>query len=241
MLVAIMQPYFLPYLGYFQLMSLCDTFVFFDDVQYVTRRWMNRNQILLHGRAAWLTYPVAYGPASSAINQRVYVGTHDAKANVLNKVREAYRRAPHFDEIYPEVESCLDFEGKSVAEVNANLLKVIARRLGLRCSFKFASEFGVQPHLHGEDRIVALCRCLGATDYVNPIGGVELYDDAKFAQNSLGLTFLRSDDFTYPQFGDAFVPSLSVIDALMFNNGLQLVDLLSRCRRLSQREAGSGA
>jgi len=232
-----MQPYFFPYLGYFQLMAQCHKFVFLDDVQYVDQRWMNRNRILLNGRPCWLTYPVRRGQLSATIQERSYVGSGEAKAKVLNKIREAYRRAPNFDETCELVRSCLDCGSTSVADVNRHLLTVVARRMNLTCDFLAASELDVNPLLRGQARILSVCRKLGAVEYVNAIGGVSLYREADFASEGIQLSFLCSENLEYPQFGDTFVPALSVVDALMFTSCDLQADLLSRCRRQRPMEA----
>ena len=175
MIVAVLQPYFFPYLGYFQLMAQCHKFVLLDDVQYVDRRWMNRNRILSNGAPSWFTYPVARGAQTATIKDRFYVGTAKAKANLLNKIREAYRRAPHCDEVGELVRCCLNCGASSVAEVNAHLLTEVARRMNISCEFLVASDLDIHPAARGQARILAICRQLGATEYVNPIGGLSLY------------------------------------------------------------------
>jgi hypothetical protein len=240
-IAAVMQPYFFPYIGYFQLMSQCDTFVVFDDVQYVDHRWMNRNRILLNGKSAWLTYPVERGPLAGSIRDRLYVARDQDRLDVLNKLHEAYRRAPNYEPVRALVQSCLDFESRSVSAFNANLLEAVARAIGLRSTMKFASDFGIDPSLRGEDRVLAVCAALGAREYVNSIGGVSLYSSENFDRRGVTLRFLKGEAVQYRQFGAEFVPSLSIIDALMFTDESELADMLSRCRKLTKEEAAQAA
>lgn len=237
MIVAVMQPYFFPYLGYFQLMAQCDRFVLLDDVQYVERRWMNRNRILLQGAPAWLTYPVVNGPQTATINCRHYVGTAEARRRLLNRVRGAYQSALQCDPICELIGACLDCQGSSVADVNAHLLGIVAMKLQINCELIRASDLSVESTVRGEQRILAICRQLRASEYVNPIGGVDLYHEEHFAAEGIRLTFLKSDELIYRQFGAPFVPMLSVIDTLMFTDQESQADLLSRCRRVSRAEA----
>jgi hypothetical protein len=242
MIIAAMQPYFFPYLGYFQLMAQCDRFILLDDVQYVDRRWMNRNRILRNGAPAWLTYPVLQGPQAAAIRDRHYVGTCEAKNQVLNKVRDAYRRAHRCDEICELIQSCLECRGSSVAEVNEHLLRTTASRLGIYCEFVRSSDLGADPALRGERRILEMCRLLGADEYVNPIGGLALYSDEAFAARGIRLSFLQTGELAYRQFDQPFVPMLSVIDLLIFTDRDLQRELLERCRRASRADVGmSGA
>jgi hypothetical protein len=202
---------------------------------------MNRNQILLDGKAAWLTYPVADGPSRAVIRDRQFMATEQTKAGVLNKLHAAYRLAPHYEKARELVRHCLDFTGTSVAEFNANLLREVAQRLRVRCTFRSSSEFGVDPAVRGEERILSVCRAIAATEYVNPIGGFALYSTESFARDRVRLRFIKSEGCVYRQFGAEFVPSLSIIDALMFADESELADMLSRCRKLTREEAAQAA
>ncbi len=212
MIIAIMQPYFFPYIGYFQLMSAVDLFVFYDDVQYLDRAWMNRNRIRVDNHKAWLTFPVRQGSRSLAVNQRQYILGNETD-KVLRRVRAAYAKAPFFDEASALVDACLDCSTSTVARFNAHLLTLLAGELGLSCRFESASSIGCPADLKGQDRILALCEKVQATDYVNPIGGQALYKKASFAERDVGLSFLRTT--TPPAQLEGGPAHLSILDHLM--------------------------
>lgn len=190
MIVAIMQPYFFPYIGYFQLMQVADTFVFLDDVQYINRGWVNRNQIPLSGKPVWLTMPVKMASRSLAINERQYL-LHDGVAPIKRRLQAAYTGMKHSRE-WQVIEELLDFPETNTALFNANLLRFLARELAIQCNLLNASDLGIGKHLHGESRIIEICRKLGATHYVNPIGGIGLYDPVNFSKADIQLSFMQT-------------------------------------------------
>lgn len=213
--VAIMQPYFFPYIGYLQLMAAVDTFVFLDDVQYIERGWVNRNRIRLGGQAHWLGCAVRAAPRALAINQREYLlqdERHGIPA-VLARLRAGYARAPHYDACMTLLGNLLAFADSNVARFNENLLHGLAGSLGLRCTFCRSSEVAPPNGLRGQARLIEIARRLGARRYINPIGGRELYHGEDFAAAGVELRFLRTKVEGQP-LGDALV-QLSIIDWLM--------------------------
>lgn len=230
MIVAIMQPYFFPYLGYFQLMRAADRFVFYDDAQFMKGGWINRNRILLDDAPAWWTYPVVREDYRLPILARRYAPGAETRDALLRKVAHAYRRAPYVDEILPWLRDWFAGESGSVAEFNARHLEDIAGRLGIDVRLSRASELGLGDDLHGPERVLAMCARLGATHYINAAGGRALYDADTFREAGLGLSFLESLPTDYPQFGATHVPFLSIVDALMFLSWQGTAALLDRCR-----------
>jgi hypothetical protein len=228
MIVTVMQPYFFPYIGYFQLMAACDVFVVHDDVQFIKGGWINRNQILANGAAAWIVLPVAAGSHSLRINERNYVTEQRAFRKVARQVQSAYRGGSHFDATLALVEDALTFPDRNVAAFNANSLRNVARVLGIKCRILAASELIGLADLRGEEKVIAICRALKATRYVNPIGGAQLYHARHFAEHGIALSFLKSEVKPYAQFAEPHIPSLSIVDALMFNNQPALADLLTQ-------------
>jgi hypothetical protein len=214
--LAAIQPYFFPYIGYFQLIAACDELVLLDDVQYVTRRWINRNRILVNGAPSWITWPVRRARRELAIDQRRYVRDPGVTRRILDRLNAAYRRAPHFAPSMALVGDVLGLAEDNVARVNARAIQLVADSICPATPIVLASAAGGE-RPPGPDGIIELCRRRGATSYVNPIGGRELYDPARFAQAGLSLEFLQFETPPYAQFGGAFVPGLSIVDVLMFN------------------------
>lgn len=214
MIAAIMQPYFFPYIGYFQLMSAVDVFVLFDDVQYIDRGWVNRNLIRANGRTTWLTLPVRKASRELPINQREYLLADDAATqHIEHQLQASYAKAPFFEEVMPVVTALLACGEANVAAFNARLLTELARRLGISCRFETSSRIGKAHGLKGQARVIDLCKRIGADHYINPIGGMDLYDRESFDRVRIGLSFLRT---TVPAAELAEGPQyLSIIDGLM--------------------------
>jgi hypothetical protein len=227
MVAAIMQPYLLPYLGYFQLIHLTDEFVLHDDVQYMKGGWINRNRMLVNGRSAWFTLSVRHADHTLPICKRQW---HDAEREsqaLLRRFDAAYRSAPHFADVMPVIRTALAFPSDNVADALAHCLQVVCRHLELATPVRSSRSLALNPALAGQDRVLEICARLGATTYVNPPGGVELYDPAAFRARGLQLNFLRPALTPYPQLGAAFVPGLSILDVLMFNSRDRVREMLA--------------
>jgi hypothetical protein len=227
MRVVVMQPYFFPYLGYFQLFQACDLFVVYDDVQYIKNGWINRNRILINGLPAYVTLPVLREPFRLKINQRQYQIDSRILEKFLCKIEGAYRKAPHYDAVMPIIQSIMAYPDSNVAAFNTNLLKRLAAHLGFPVPIVEASKLDMEPNLSGEHRVIAVCRAVDASSYINPIGGIKLYSAEAFAHTGLGLTFLCPRPSEYKQFSEHHVRNLSIIDVLMFNTLDQTRKLLT--------------
>jgi hypothetical protein len=228
MIVAIMQPYFFPYIGYFQLMKAVDCFVFYDDAQYIKGGWVNRNRILRDGCAAWWTFPIDRDDYRLPIHQRRYARSPDQVRSLVGKLSGAYRDAPHVASTLALAADYLDDDHAVVSTFNQAHLADIARRLDIRCEFLVSSQLEQDRALAGEARVIDLCRRLGATRYLNSMGGSGLYDAAAFASAGIELGFVQPATTDYPQLGQPHVPFLSIIDVLMFNSVEQLRAMLDR-------------
>ena len=210
-----MQPYFFPYIGYFQLMHAVEAFVFLDDVQYIYGGWINRNRIPIAGKPIWLTLPLKNSSHKLSINQREYL-LGPGVAAVRRKLQAAYPKATASSE-WKLVDGLLGFPEVNVAKFNANLLCGLADELGIRCDFLSASSIAIERDLRGQDRIIAICKRLGATHYVNPIGGAALYSEGSFLDAGIRLSFLRTG--SAPSQTEQGPLHLSVIDRL-FSEGV---------------------
>lgn len=238
--VAIMQPYFFPYVGYFQLAAESDIFVFHDNVQYIKSGWVNRNRIVKDGRPCWLTLPVLRGAHRLAINQRRYQLEPDVLSRLMRRIDAAYSNAPHFEQTRALIDDTLHCGDANVATFNARLVQRIAGRLGIRARFVLSSELGHDNRLTGQERVIDICGRLGATHYVNPIGGTRLYQPERFAREAIDLSFVESTA-AVGRASDPPVSSLSIIDTLMFNSDDSMADLLKQRRRIRPGEGAAGA
>jgi hypothetical protein len=214
MKLAIMQPYLFPYIGYFQLIRAVDTFVVYDDVQFIKGGWINRNYILGAQDRQLITLPLVGASPNKLINQ-VQVGPQRGK--LLATLRHAYARAPQFASVYPLVEGILTHPEDNLARFVDNGLRQVCAYLGLRPQWRVSSSLGKDNDLRGQDKVLAICRELGATHYINVPGGRALYDREAFAKEGLQLSFIQPLPAPYRQFSAAFTPNLSILDVMMFN------------------------
>jgi WbqC-like protein len=230
--LGIMQPYLFPYIGYFQLLQAVDRFVVYDDVAFIKQGWINRNRVLINGAAGYITVPVKH--ASSFVLIRDTVVDDDPQSvrwidRMLKTIGSAYRRAPQFACVFPLVEAVLNEPTRKIAEIATASLKAVARFLDIRTEWVDSSTRYGNAHLAGEDRVLAICQAEGATDYVNVSGGRALYSRERFADRGLQLHFVQPRPLEYRQFQDPFVPSLSIIDVLMFNDRETVKGFLTAC------------
>lgn len=216
--IGIMQPYFFPYIGYWQLMALTDRYVIYDDVRFIKGGWINRNRILQAGAPAYINLPLRRTQGSMICEYGVAISPVYLR-KMANRLTCAYRRAPFFDEVYPALWDMLAYETDSLPDYLENTIRKTARRLGISTEFIRSSKLAAATDLHGQDRVIAICRRLGATTYYNAIGGRELYSYAEFEKAGINLRFVETGDIRYPQitYGNeqAFFPNLSIIDVLM--------------------------
>jgi hypothetical protein len=216
MKLAIMQPYFFPYIGYFQLIKAVDKFIFYDDVHYIKNGWINRNRILLNGKAHFFTVHQKDASPNKLINE---VEIIDNRSKLKKTLLSAYSRAPHFREVWPLMEDVLGFETNNISELAEYSIIKTYQYLGLDIKFELSSRhYSQTANLKKEDRLIAICNINDAQEYINPIGGLDLYDRETFIKANINLSFLKSGQIIYRQFGISFVGNLSIIDVLMFNN-----------------------
>ena len=215
---AMMQPYLFPYLGYFQLIARSDVFVLGDDLQYVKGSWINRNRILVNGQPKLVTFALQGGNPFMPINGRWLSDDFAQQAQKLLKTLEfSYARAPYKAETLELVRRILEHPERNLARFTEHAIRRICAHLQITTPIRIGSELGLPARMDKQERVVTIAHKLNAELYINPIGGTELYSPAYFRAHGLVLRFLRMDDLTYPQFKHPFVPSLSIIDVLMFN------------------------
>jgi hypothetical protein len=217
MKVAIMQPYFLPYLGYFQLIGCVDEFIAYDNIKYVKSGWINRNRLCRGGEAAVFSLPLKAASDSLNVCERE-LATDFKRDKLLNQFRGAYRRAPEFSRIFPLLERIVGFEENNLFRYLDHSIRGVCGYLGIGTPIRVSSGVGIDHSLKGQDKVMALCRASGASTYVNAVGGVDLYSKEEFRHQGVELKFIRMKPFEYSQLGAPFVPALSIVDVLMFNS-----------------------
>lgn len=220
-----MQPYFFPYLGYYQMAAHVDAFVFFDDVHFIKKGFINRNQILSNGQAKRFTVPVRQVSQNRRIHEHEYTGEFDS---FLALVERSYRRAPHFETVFPMVAEVVAGNERNVARVNARSIEMVLAYLGIQQRFSLASVLEIPDDIRGQDRILAVCELLDATHYINASGGRALYNQDVFEQRGLQLQFFEPELPKYGQGGGGFVNGLSILDAMMWCAPEHLAALVSQ-------------
>lgn len=225
--IAIMQPYFFPYIGYFQLINAVDTFVIYDDVNFITKGWVNRNSILSNGERLLLTLPLEKSSQNKLINEIDIVNDTKWKAKTLKTIVNTYSKAPYFNEIKLLIEKLIENAEGNLAEYNFYTLKAISEFLEIKTQFVFSSKEYQNKDLKAQDRILDICKTANCKNYINPIGGVELYDKNLFLDNGITLNFLQTNKIEYKQLKNEFVPWLSIIDVLMFNSKEEIKKMLT--------------
>jgi hypothetical protein len=217
MRVAIMQPYFLPYIGYFQLIAAVDTFVVYDNIKYTKKGWINRNRLLSNGRDVMFSLPLKQDSDALDVVQRELAADFN-RAKLLNQLRGAYAKAPYFPQTWPLLERLISYPQGNLFRFIHYSLEQLCAYLGITTPIRIASEIDIDHGLKAQDKVLALCQALGAQTYVNAIGGTELYSKEAFRAVGIDLRFLRALPFEYAQFGAPFVPWLSMVDVMMFNS-----------------------
>jgi hypothetical protein len=222
MTIAIMQPYFMPYIGYWQLIGAVDAFVLYDNIKYTKKGWINRNRFLRNGVEAAFSLPLRKDSDFLDVAQRYLADSFD-RENLLNQFREAYRKAPEFSSVMPLLEGIIRNPVSNLFEYIFASIRSVCEFLGIRTPLVVSSTIDCDHSLKSGERVQAICKALGADTYVNPVGGMELYSKEDFARNGIDLKFLKALPFEYSQGGSAFVPWLSILDVLMFNRKERIV------------------
>lgn len=215
MTVAIMQPYFFPYIGYWQLINSVDTFVIYDDVNYKNKGYINRNSILVNGKSQKFTLELVGASQNKFINE---IEVRNNGKKLLKTIEMAYKKAPFFNEVFPLIKKVLNQKEKNLAKFIGYSLNLISKYLNISTKFIYSSDIEKNNTLKAQDKILDICKKLKATSYINSIGGQELYNKKIFKENGIELSFLESRLIDYKQFQNDFIPYLSIVDILMFNS-----------------------
>lgn len=230
MVVAIMQPYLFPYIGYFQLIGAVEKFVVYDNIEYTKKGWINRNRFLQDGADAYFTVPLKSDSDFLNVNERrIAEGFWERDLpKLLARFKNSYQKAPYFSSVFPLLEDCLSNEKENLFEFIFDSIKSVSAYLNLKTEFIVSSNISIKNGLRGKDRVIASCKSLAGETYINPMGGMSLYDKEEFAAHNIQLRFLQPQNVVYQQFGENFVPNLSIIDVLMFNSREKVGEFLQQ-------------
>ena len=221
-----MQPYVFPYIGYFQLVKAVDLFIFYNDVNFIKRGWVHRNRILLNASDFLFTIPCSEVSQNKLICETRIAWDGIGIKKFIGNITHAYKRAPYFEQIFPLIQEVVSAEVEFIDEFAIGSIKVFATYLSLPTRFVVSKGRYNNENLKGGDRLIDICRKERANDYVNAIGGLELYSKNFFHNEGINLQFLKSKATQYNQFGADFIPWLSMIDVLMFNSKEKVLEFL---------------
>ena len=226
--VAIMQPYFFPYIGYWQLFNAVDKFVILDDVNYIKRGYINSNSIIVNGGKYKFTISIEKPSQNKMIKDTKLYFLEKERNDLLKTIEMAYKKAKNFDAVYSILEEIILYSENDLTKYIKNSLEVVARYLGIETSILVSSEIDKDNTLKAEKRIIEINKHLGSDIYINPIGGQSLYNSQTFSKEGIQLHFIKTKQIEYKQFTEEFIPNLSFIDVLMHNNKQDTFILLSQ-------------
>jgi hypothetical protein len=215
-----MQPYFLPYLGYFDLINRTDQWVIFDTVQYIRHGWINRNRIL-HPSSGWSYITVPVKASRETVIKEVKI-SNDGKweKRIYGQLLHYKKRAPFFEATMELLEKILAHKTDSISELNVFALHQVCSYLGIRFDYKFFSDMKIElENIEGPgDWALQISKALGASEYINPPGGRHLFNDEKFSALNIKLIIQDPPTMQYDCPGYEFIPGLSILDVLMWNS-----------------------
>ncbi len=226
MRLAIMQPYFFPYIGYFQLINAVDKLIFYDDVNFIKNGWINRNKVLVNGKSHYITIQLKNASSFSPINQ---VEFNDNRNKIKKTIEQSYKKAPFFKTIFPIIEECLSVQTNKIGELAIHSIIATSNYLELNKNFEVCSNwYSDTKLLERSDRLIEICKLNKVTQYINPIGGINIYSKDEFMKRGIKLNFLKSKQIEYLQSSNIFQPCLSIIDVMMFNSKETVNNLLDQ-------------
>lgn len=224
MKLSIMQPYFFPYIGYFQLIKAVDKFIFYDDVNFIKNGWINRNRILINNAPKYFTIQLKKASSFKLINEVEFT---DNREKLKNSIHMAYKKAPYYYDVRPLIDKCLELYTEKISDLAIASVKYVCEYLELETNFEISSiNYPGTKYLEKEERIKEICNRNDAKTYINPIGGMELYNKKDFKASFIDLYFLKSNIEEYQQFKHDFIPGLSIIDVMMFNSREKIHEML---------------
>tara|TARA_Y100000590_G_scaffold440912_1_gene566906 strand:- start:434 stop:1150 length:717 start_codon:yes stop_codon:yes gene_type:complete len=233
MKLAIMQPYFFPYIGYFQLMNVVDKWVVFDNIQYIRHGWVNRNRILspnLEKEWQYILIPLDKHAKEALIYDIKIINSNRWKDEIIGKLSYYKRiRAPYYYQIIDLVQKCFDNDINNLLELNIIILKNIADYLDINFNYSISSKekFDYTNVTGPGDWALEISKQMNASLYINPIGGEKIFNRNKFENSDIEIKFIKPNIIEYKQSKRKYVPWLSIVDVLMFNSIDTIIKMLS--------------
>lgn len=222
-----MQPYIFPYIGYLQLINAVDKFIIYDDVNFIVRGWINRNKILVNNKEHMFTIPLQDSSRNKLIKDIEISNDALWKSKLLKTIEQSYKKSPYFYEVFGLISDIISVNENRISKLIYHSIVRINQFLGIKTIIEESSAVYSNPHLKNQNRIIDICRTENAAEYINPIGGTQIYSKDLFEKNNIKLFFLKTKPIRYRQFNNDFIESLSVIDIMMFNSGDKIREYLN--------------
>lgn len=217
--LAIMQPYFMPYIGYFQLINSVDEFVIYDNIQYTKKGWINRNRILVNGKDYLITLSLKKdSDYLDVVDRELSDSWSKDRIKMLNLIKSAYNKSTQFEPVFALISKCLNNPEANLFRFIYDSIVLINEYLEISTPIVISSSIEIDHSLKSQDKVIELCKKQKADNYINSIGGVSLYNKDNFNQSGIQLNFIKSNQISYNQFTNKFLPWLSIIDVMMFNS-----------------------
>jgi len=232
MKLGIMQPYFFPYIGYWQLINAVEKYVIYDDVKFIKGGWINRNKILMNGEGKMINLQMHNASPNKLINQVEVLGNPIYNKNLLKTLETCYKKAPHYEDVFPVIESIITLDEKNLARYLEFSIRRVCEYLSIGPDFIVSSTITKNNDLQGQDKVIEICKVFGADEYINAIGGQALYSPEDFAAQGIQLKFLKTGKIRYQQFKNKFAQNLSIIDVMMFNSIKKIKKMLEKYKLL---------
>lgn len=213
--IAVMQPYFFPYIGYWQLIHAVDVFVIYDDVNFIKGGWINRNRILINAEPAYITVPLQQPSSFKRICDTSLQLSPVWRDKLVKMIEMTYRKSPFFLEVFPVIAKVIFYESDKLADFLANQLQTLATFMGIKTEFVLTSRIYENDNLSSQKRVLDICKREGAVVYINAQGGQSLYNASDFNNSGIELRFIAMKPLPYKQKAPEFIPYLSIIDVLM--------------------------
>ncbi|CAG5079703.1 WbqC family protein [Parvicella tangerina] len=224
---AIMQPYIFPYLGYFQLIQAADHFVFYDDVSFIKKGWINRNQLLINKEAKKFSVPLIKASQNKLIKEVEVCNDPKWFKQFFTTLEHSYKAAPYYGEVIELIKDIFEKDFVTISDLAIISVQTISDHLGIDVTFSLSSEeFSESRGINRAERLATITKECGAEVYINPQGGMELYSKEMFIRYGVDLRFIVSDLPAYKQYENDFVKGLSIIDILMFNSRNEVKKML---------------
>jgi hypothetical protein len=223
-----MQPYFMPYIGYFQLINSVDEFIIYDNIQYTKKGWINRNRILSNGAPQLISIPLKKdSDYLDVVGRELSESWSNDRKKIINIIKSSYNKSPYFQETFELILKCLTNPERNLFKFIYDSLILINEYLDIKTKIIISSIIDVDHTLKSQDKVLSICRERKATQYINSVGGQELYNKDIFKQNKVDLNFIKTNPIQYKQFNNEFIPWLSIIDVIMFNSKEQIKNYLN--------------